>query len=220
MVVSEKRKATAGSKVTKKSRTAGSFSPRTRMFFNAGGELKNIDVTSPFPALVAAGAGFTNPNLLNGVAQGTTATTRLGRRIVMKSLFIRATIRLAATTAGESTVRFLVVYDKQTNAVAANNADVFEVPANIMSPMNLGNSNRFKVLCDKVIPCLGATGPSSIVFQKYIKMNHPVEFNSGSAGTVGDIQTGSVYAYCGQDGGLITAAPVTTAYTRIRFSDN
>lgn len=158
--------------------------------------------------------------LLNGVAQGTTATTRLGRRITMKSLLLKGTVTLAATSAGASPLRFLVVYDSQTNGTAPAATDVLLADNNI-SPMNLSNSRRFKTLCDINIPCIGTQGPQCVSFDRYIKLNLPVEFNTGSAGTVGDIQTGSIYLLSSQANSIITAAPSESSiYSRIRFLDN
>jgi len=183
----------------------------------SSGELK--DITQLNTSLIPLAA--TNVvTLLNGVAQGTAATQRLGRRIVMKSLLLKGTVTLAATSTGSSPLRFLVVYDTQTNATAPAATDVLLADNNI-SPMNLSNSRRFKTLCDINIPCIGTGGPQSVSFDRYIKMNLPVEFNTGSAGTVGDIQTGSVYMLSSQANSILTAAPSeSSVYSRIRFSDN
>lgn len=183
-------------------------------------ELKNIDVSLTTGSNIfvpASTAGVVT--LLNGVAQGTTATTRLGRRITMRSLFIKGDVSMAPTTTGAAPLRILIVYDMQTNATAPVATDVLTLDQ-INSPMNLSNSRRFKTLCDIEIPCLGAQGPQAVQWSRYIKLNHAVEFNTGSAGTVGDIQTGSVYMLTYQNGGLLVANPTTLVYTRIRFSDN
>lgn len=180
-------------------------------------ELKDITLNST--AIIAAANNVATVFLINGVAQGTTATTRLGRRIVMKSLLVNFQASLAATSAGSATIRLLCVYDCQTNATAPAATDVLLSDA-VTSPMNLSNSRRFKTLFDEVIPCIGTAGPQSVDIKRYIKMNMNTEFNTGSAGTVGDIQTGSVYvlAYCA--GALITASPTHSFYSRIRFQDN
>lgn len=158
--------------------------------------------------------------LLNGCAQGTTASTRLGRRIIMKSLFMKYVATMAATSTLSTALRFLVVYDKQTNATAPTVTDIL-LSDLFSSPMNLSNSRRFKVLVDKIVPCIGTAGPQSVAFNIYKKINLPVEFNTGSAGTVGDIQTGSVYILCQVSGVNIgVAEPLNNMYTRIRFSDN
>jgi len=182
-------------------------------------EQKNIDnnLTGAAALIPLAVTGVVT--LLNGVAQGTTATTRLGRRITMKSLLIKGEVLLAPTSAGTAPLRFLVVYDMQTNATAPAATDVLVVDQ-LNSPMNLSNSRRFKTLCDIEIPCIGTGGPQSVSFTRYVKLNHAVEFNTGSAGTVGDIQTGSVYMLSYQGGNIITTAPNANVYTRVRFTDN
>lgn len=181
-------------------------------------ELKDITVrsTAVVPGLAATGS---TPVLLNGVAQGTTASTRLGRRITMKSLYLHWFLQVAAGTTGATPIRLLVVYDAQTNATAPAITDIV-LTDEIMAPMNLSNSRRFKVLCDQTWDCLGTAGPQSLVLKKYIKLNMNTEFNNGSAGTVGDIQTGSIYIITWSGNGLGVGGPNSVLYSRIRFQDS
>ena len=181
-------------------------------------ELKDKTVLTTAVIAIGTATAF-SPFLLNGIAQGTTASTRLGRRITMKSLLLRASFGMAPTTTGGSPIRILIVYDSQTNATAPVATDVV-LTDEISSPMNLGNSRRFKTILDEIIPCIGTGGPQSMHVTRYVKLNHQVEFNAGSAGTVGDIQTGSVYCLIWQNGRILVAAPTADIYTRIRYSDN
>lgn len=180
-------------------------------------ELKNIDVTST--TTLVAGQTTATVLLLNGVAQGTTATTRLGRRVTIKSLYWLWQAELVSTTTGGAPCRLLIVYDKQANATAPVSTDVVVADA-IVNPNNLSNSRRFVTLFDEVIEALGTGGPQSFMRKGYKKLNLPVEFNAGSAGTVGDIQTGSVYAFFWQGGNIATTSPTNAFFSRIRFSDN
>lgn len=182
-------------------------------------ELKDITVKST--ALVPAVGSINSPApvLLNGVAPGTSAVTRVGRRINMKSLLFKYQIQLASTTIGGSPIRVLVVMDSQTNGAAATAAGVL-LTDEITSPMQLSNSRRFKVLIDEVIPCIGTAGPQAAMFTRYVKLNSNTEFNDGTAGTVADIQTGSIYAFVWQNGALATTVCAATMYSRIRFSDS
>lgn len=182
-------------------------------------EQKDITLTNPAISLPAAGSATATLKLLNGVAQGTTAITRLGRKIVMKSLYINGVVYVAPTSTGATPVRVLVVYDKQSNGTAPVATDVVQEDA-ITSPMNLGNSSRFEVICDHWIPCVGTAGPQAQPFRIYKKLNHKVEFNAGSAGTIADIQTGSVYVLVWTTNAIGTAALLTFNDTRIRFVDN
>lgn len=181
------------------------------------GELKNLDTVNA--AQIVAGATTGSIGLLNGVAQGTTAITRLGRRLTMKSIYVIWEGSMAATSAGSSPLRLIIVYDKQTNATAPAATDILQSDA-IWDANNLGNSRRFVTLFDDIVECVGTGGPQAWFHKLYKKLNHAVEFNVGSAGTVGDIQSGSVYALMYQNGGIITAAPSMALKVRIRYSDN
>lgn len=156
--------------------------------------------------------------LINGCAQGTTAFTRIGRRIKMTSLYIRIWNLTAATQVGSSTTRIIVVYDKQSNATAPVATDIL-LADGIQNGNNLSNSRRFVTLCDKVMQSIGPAGPQAAYKKIYLKLNHPVEFNTGSAGTIGDIQTGAVYVLLYANGGTTTAGSSHQTFTRIRFVD-
>jgi len=180
------------------------------------GEKKNVDVQS-FANIVAAGTGAVQ-TLLNGIANGNTSTTRVGRRVMMKSLFVRFGAGLASTTAGNSPIRLVIVYDKQTNANAPAITDVF-TENTIYSLNNLANNRRFTIIVDEEIESLGTGGPQGFYKTIYRKMNLPIEFNETAGTGVNAITTGSVYAFVWQNGNLITAAPTNFLQTRIRYVD-
>lgn len=179
-------------------------------------ELK--DLTYLNTGLVVAGTTTAVATLINGVAQGTTASTRLGRRINMKSILLRYNFACLPTTAGGDSVRILIVYDAQTNATAPAVTDIV-VANSIAQPMNLSNARRFRVILDELVPGFGAQGPPSQQGTRYVKGDWPVEFNTGSAGTVGDITSGAMWMLVWQGGRLITLAPDSNIVTRIRYSD-
>lgn len=194
-------------------RTGGRLPPR------ASGELKNID-TRTLNTMVVAGATTGKLLLLNPVIQGSSATTRLGRRITMVSLQCVYSMSFVPTTTGNSSLRFMIIYDKQTNATAMTAAQLLTTDE-MNGLLNLDNARRFRVIMDKVYPIgFSTSGPTCFLFKKWMKLNLPVEFNTGNAGTVGDITTGSLYLFVWQDGNLATASPQSIFTTRIRFSDN
>lgn len=197
-------------------RVKRSFAAPARML-SSSSEKKDITpaASNPFGTLAATGSVL----LLNGVAQGTTANTRLGRRITMHSLLVKGTVQLAPTTTGASPLRLIVVYDSQANAAAPVATDVLLADV-ISAPMNLSNSRRFKILFDEVVGCIGTGGPQAAWIERYVKLNHVVEFNTGSAGTIADIQTGSIYMLGYNNGNFGTAFPTASIQTRIRFTDN
>lgn len=187
-------------------------------------ERKNIDVLNT--AAIVAATTTSSLFLLNGVDDGALATQRVGRRITMTSLEIRWSGSFAATTAGSSPLRLVVIYDKQTNGLAPLATDVFQVDL-ISSMMNLGNSRRFKVIIDELVENVSSAGPSGWNRKLWrdftAKGTQPgleVSFNANSTANVDSIQTGSLYAFVWQNGNLITAAPTQALYSRVRFTDN
>lgn len=187
-------------------------------------EKKNLDILNT-TAIVAAQT-TASLFLLNGCDDGATATTRVGRRITMTSIYIKWAGSFAATTAGSSPLRLAVVYDKQSNAAAPTATDVFQVDQ-ISTQLNLSNSRRFKVLIDEVVEELGTQGPQSwfrTIYRDFTaggrKQGLNVEFNTASTANVDSITSGSIYAFIWQNGNIITASPTQALYSRIRFSDS
>lgn len=187
-------------------------------------EKKNIDVLNTIN--VVAATTTSSLFLLNGVDDGALPTNRIGRRITMTSLEIRWNGSFAATTAGSSPLRLVVVYDRQTNGVAPLAIDVFQADI-ISSMMNLSNGRRFKVIVDELVENVSSAGPSGWnrkiwrdFTAKGTKVGLEVTFNSNSTANVDSIQTGSLYAFVWQNGNLITASPTNALYSRVRFTDN
>lgn len=193
-------------------RTGGYANP-SRM-----GEMKYIDLSNTLTTGIAA-SGFSAANLLNGVVQGSDATTRIGRKIVLRSMLVRMKQRLQTTTTGGCSIRVLCVYDKQTNATAPAITDIL-LADDFNSPNNLNNRDRFVTLFDKVLEPLSAAGNVETGYVQFNPINLETMFNSGNAGTVGDITSGSVYLFAAQSGQAAVAAPTVVFRSRIRFVDN
>lgn len=187
------------------------------------GELKFTDVGLFSSALGLGSATWTTPGpnfLLNGLVPDSTATGRIGRKVVMKSLLVRVELRLAATSTGGGFLRYLVVYDRQSNAAAPAVTDILLADTE-SSPMNLSNKDRFQILAEGTTQVASANGNfCSTEINIYKKLDHPVQYNAGIAGTIADIQTGAVYILFAQSGGIGTAAPFAIWRSRVRYSDN
>lgn len=184
----------------------------------------------------AAGAGTqgdsggpSNLILLNGLSQGTDATTRIGRKVLMKSLLVRVTVSMTTLAAGTQPagaiggqVRFLCIYDSQSNGAAPIASDILSqvTTDTVVSPMNLNNRERFKILFDKYVT-IDPQGPQSATLKCYKKFNLPIIFNGGNAGTIADIQTGSIYILAAATCQATAAFNCeTNGYSRIRFLDD
>lgn len=193
----------------------GGYANPTRM-----GELKFSDVTNTLTCAIGA-ATWTTPGptfLLNGLVPDSTATGRIGRKIQMKSLYLRLVPSMAATSTFGGSIRVIVVYDKQANAVAPAVTDVL-VTDTFTATNNLSNRDRFVVLYDQISDPLSTAGQVATHMEYYKKINLETCFNAGVAGTIGDITTGSVYIMAAQSGGIGTAAPTVNFRSRIRYSD-
>jgi len=179
------------------------------------GELKSVDSTVNIAADSTGGV-----QLLNGIARGDEISERNGRQVTLKSIEMRLRCKASNGSGIDQQHRVIVVYDRQTNAAAAGIADVLS-SANVLYPRNLENRRRFRILFDRIIQLNASGEPNSEKMIKwYRRLNHPVTFNAGDAGTVADITTGSLYFMV-----LGTEAPGGTAgyasgRVRVRFDDH
>ncbi|MDG0902781.1 hypothetical protein P6U18_22775 [Pseudomonas sp. L01] len=218
------RAADSKGRPTKRQAKTQNFAFKKAMVRAKTDELKNIDVLTT--GTITFGQTTANLALLNGVDDGATSLTRVGRKIVITSLAWRWQGSVGPTTTGASGLRLLIVRDSQTNAAAPLATDILQVDA-IHSMMNLDNSKRFKVLVDHLVPCVGTSGPQAwnekgfIQFEKPLKGKPGLEvtFNNASTATVASITTGSIYALFYQNGQLLVASPTSNLYTRCRFID-
>jgi len=82
--------------------------------------------------------------LLNGIAAGSTSTTRIGRVINLKSVFIRGILYPHADSQGSlwSRTDLYVVYDRQPNGVAMVITDFLKISSSLELPV-LANQSRF-----------------------------------------------------------------------------
>lgn len=185
------------------------------------GELKYVDVlnaqdTTPGGVLV----------LLNGLAPGTGASQRIGKKCHFRSLLLRYNLgaNAASGTAFQGYVRIMVFLDTQANATAPTVAQLLETITS-SSPMNMDNRDRFKVLYDQGVPMSQAvTSSSDCRFIKvYKKMNITTIYNNGTAGTVADITSGSIYLLSiAEQAGAGTAPGAYPRYdfvSRLRYDD-
>lgn len=141
----------------------------------------------------------------------------------MKSLYWIWEGTLAPTTTGSSPVRLVILYDKEAEGAAPTIAGGVQTDAfnadNILAQQNLNNRDRFIVLVDEIVECIGTAGPQSFYRKGYRKVSLPCVFNASAASTIAAINTGSVYAFVWQNGSLATANVSCSLQTRIRFVD-
>lgn len=161
--------------------------------------------------------------LVNGIARGDEINERNGREVVMKSVQIKGYVTATSATGSPQLARVALVYDRQTNGSALTAAQVFTsvLP---WQPRNLENRRRFKIMMDKYISVPSrvtgdSSGPVFVPFEFYRKLDHPITFNSGDAGTVADITTGSMYLVFMSNVASGTTDAVSEGSCRIRYQD-
>lgn len=142
---------------------AGLVAPRR----TAGTEVKSVDIPATNTNFGNAGAFAT----FNLPVEGASFYNRIGRRIRMKSLHLRATIVLGGLNAAAITSptpgRVMVVYDRQTNGAVPTAADLIAaysaagvVTNGPLDGLNMNNRDRFIVLMDDqlIFPPIGING--------------------------------------------------------------
>lgn len=161
--------------------------------------------------------------LVNGLQQGTTASTRIGRRVTVKSVELK--IRVTAGASGTaSTVRYALVIDRQANAASPAFTDIYDA-ALPESLRNISNKARFQVVWDSGLINLigtsaGTTEAARRSIEFYKKIGVPVQYNAGTAGTIGDIQTNAMYFVSIGDVASGATAPTMVGQCRLRYADN
>ncbi len=191
--------------------------------FSSGMELKFHDLSIDDP--VIATGGTIAIDSVNKIAQGTTESTRIGRKCTLRSINWRFRICLPAATDGASasdTVRIILYLDKQANGATAAVTNILE-SADFQSFNNLANKTRFRTLMDRTYTLNASiSGDGTTIDTSQVdlddsffkKVNLPIEFDS-TAGAITEIRSNNI--------GILTISSNGLAgfdsSMRIRFSD-
>ncbi len=177
-------------------------------------EVKNFDVQQTIAAV-------TNTPViiqLSNIPQGDSTITRDGAQC--KVLALELGLHLARNASATSTsIRIMLVCDKQTNQAVYVNTDLLEdVTAvdNIVSPYNLDNKFRFTILFDRVFNV--SEGSNSVRdFKRVFRMNKLLRFD-GNTPSIADLTSNSLSLV--QVANQVTNTPTITMFARLRFVDN
>lgn len=206
------------------SRTGGFMGAYTRnRLRNFTAELKFVDTSGTAVNIPFVGA----ITLINGVAQGSDFNNRIGRKSINRSILTNITFYPSTSGTGASQgdfVRVMIVYDMQTNSGTTPNITDILATADVNSPNNLNNRDRFRILMDKRYtfwPTAYATGAlangnNGITkwCHNYKKM-HLDTIWSGVNSSVGNIQSGALFFLYISKGGFVNM----DYYFRTRFYD-
>jgi len=190
----------------------------------ASSELKFFDTTLANTNVVTTGT--VNPNLVI-IPQDDTESGRIGRKVTIKSIWVKGTVFMASAAAATNTsdaTRLMLVQDKQANGAAFTVAQVL-AQISINGFRNLENENRFRVLWDTTIRInqngglAAATFEQARQFSKYIKCNIPIEYDStASTGAIGTQRSNSLAILMLNH--EADNASVVQYRARVRYSDN
>jgi len=186
-------------------------------------EKKNID--TPFNltgTLSPVETALTPTACLCVCSQGAAADERLGRRIRVKSIYVRGRISVPTNMTGSGMFRMIIFQDKQPNGSVPGATDLLQANE-FVSPINLGNSKRFKILADETLGGIlfSLDSDEGRTFERYIKTNIEVGYtNNILTGTAADVLTNGIYAMFFLGGfGAGVGAMVGRVYFRVRFVD-
>ncbi len=166
----------------------------------------------------------------NEIAQGTTESTRIGRKLKIQSIGWRYHMTLGTTgtaTATSDIVRIMLYLDKQANGATATVTGILE-SADYQSFNNLANKSRFTILMDRTYAFSapagsgrGSTdtlsyGEHTIEDSYWKKCNIPIEYdNSFTTGVIGTIRSNNIGVMTLSHSGNVQFL----SKMRLRFSD-
>lgn len=174
--------------------------------------------------------------LLANPALGSDFNNRVGRKIRLRSLYIRGFVAtqnsLDAGFAGTQSqqMRMILLLDLQPNGAVPATADLL-VTANTQSHLNLNNRDRFVILKDEtyVFDPYFASNTATQSFASmsnqikdikcYKKLNSEMVFNGTNGGTIADINSGALYMFwIGSDASGANDGNAIVS-TRVRYDD-
>lgn len=188
---------------------------QARSIGSKGPERKNIDLAQSVN--VPLNGTFVRSSILNGIAQGTSANQRVGRKIRMKDLILRWEYVENGSTGG-GPLRIKIIYDKQSNGASPSPTDVFEIDS-FTAFNNLAQSDRFVTLVDIVTEPQSHLNNPTIAGVEKRKIDLEQMWSGATTGTSADSLTGSIFLYAANTGTNFTATPILNFQTRIRFTD-
>lgn len=200
-------------------------SNREKKFFDIGVTAYQANTTGSF-------------TLLHVPQVGADYNQRVGRKTIIKSIYIRGRAQLenaanvATTTTPAQQTRMIIFLDSQPNGAAPAVTDLL-LSAEPAAQLNPNNRDRFKVIKDKMFIfdplVISTTATQSFAIANrtmhdikcYKKLNIETVFNATNAGTIGDINTGALYMFW--IGSVAAGANVdanAVVSTRVRFDDS
>ncbi len=177
-------------------------------------EFKNHDIAATTSAITITPV----ITQLTNIAQGDTTLTRDGSSVKFVSISFRYTL-VQHASATSTFVRIMLVLDRQTNEAIYTDTDLLAdvtVADAIVSPRNLDNGHRFRVLYDKV-HAFSASGSVSQHGKFYKKLQLKVRYDAAAALITSLTQSSlSLFTVATE----ASSTPTITHRIRLRYVDN
>lgn len=182
-------------------------------------EVKQIDLAGSATLAYTSTGTWTTAGriLLNPLQQGTTAETRIGRKITLKDVLIRMFITRHSSDTKGAFYRIVVFYDRKPAGAAPSATTIFDVDT-ILSPLNRGNAGRFSILFDETVEMDEQTDFKTRKIYIPLTRTPVTDYGLGNAGTIADISKGALYLWVNGEG-LDTADSSYTYNSRVKYTD-
>jgi len=171
--------------------------------------------------------------LLNGLSLGTSVTTRIGQKVVLKSIHVKIALNGApfsqTPTVAANRQRVMLIWDNQPNTQTPTISDILEdatAGIGIVSSQFTGYISRFRILWDERVDLTNLTAANAPTInitayrEKFLKTNLMVSYSDTNNGDIQDIITGALFL-------LVIGASGTAAnygshqyFARLRYVDN
>ncbi len=197
---------------------------------SGGGEQKFHDVDVDDAVVTAAGT-IQNTGSVNLIAQGTSESERIGRKVTIRKILWRYNVSLPALAStqnpGNDEIRVIMYLDKQANGATATVTGIL-ASDDFQSFNNLSNTSRFRILMDRVhgpfkrTAGAGAGGAENdwsgeaANYTFFKTCNIPLEFSS-TTGAITELRSNNIgVLLLSRAGSILTFG----SKLRLRYSDN
>lgn len=154
---------------------------------------------------------------LSGIADGTLVNQRNGVQVTLRHLRLRL---LAVTGTGNSRMRVIVLKDRQPDGAFPAPVDLFtnvgSTEGTILSPFNVTNKKRFKILFDRTWTCNPVIQPTPLLARS-IPLNFKVTYNAPGNGIAQVVTNSLILVQLGLTAGG-AASPDVEMAARITFA--
>lgn len=163
---------------------------------------------------------------LNQIPQGVTESTRVGRKVTIKTIELHGTMSstFATLAAGDGTAALWLILDKQTNGAGPVTSDVITGTVLPHGLRNISNQERFVILKKWVMEMNPTAGVSAAYCDRsrpvnyYKRVNIPIEFSS-TTGALSELRSNALFLMYGLSNSTFNGLITFIGNARLRYDD-